>query len=54
MGGGTTTSEVLRYEIENRQFFCLVIVDSDRKYPTDIVGETAQKLIDLISTYNHP
>lgn len=52
MGGGNTTSEVLRHEIENMQFFCLAIADSDRKYPNDVVGDTANKLINLIQTYN--
>ena len=45
MGGGGTTADVLHKEIERGQYFCLVIVDSDRKTPDSDYGETATRVI---------
>ena len=52
MGGGDTTADVLRHEIEDRRFLCLVIADSDRKYPHSKYGQTALKIKEIIENYN--
>lgn len=41
MGGGGTIDKVLEKEIALKQHFCLVLVDSDKKYPDGSVGCTA-------------
>lgn len=46
-GGGGTTVDVYDNEIEQRQKFCLCIVDSDKKYPTDVIGATATDVKNL-------
>lgn len=51
MGGGDTTAEVLKHEVEDRRFLCLVITDSDRKYPHSKYGQTALKIKDVIENY---
>lgn len=53
MGGGDSTAEVLRDEVERKQFFCLVITDSDRKYPYAEYGQTVKKVQSVIDDY-HP
>ena len=51
-GGGSTTSDVVREEVEKARRFCLVIVDSDKKYPEESkVGDTAQKIIEVMENY---
>lgn len=46
-GGGRTTVDVYGNEIEQRQRFCLCIVDSDKKFPTDVIGATAKDVKNL-------
>ena len=53
MGGGDTTADVVKHEVEERQFFCLAISDSDRKCPYARYGQTATKIQDVINSY-HP
>lgn len=51
-GGGSTTSDVVREEVKRPKRFCLVIVDSDKKYPKqERVGDTAQKIIDIMEVF---
>ena len=52
MGGGDTTADVLRHEIEDGRFLCLVITDSDRKFPDSKYGQTALKIKDVMETYS--
>lgn len=52
MGGGDTTADVLKHEIEDRRFLCLVITDSDRKYPDSEYGQTALKIKEVMDRYN--
>lgn len=52
MGGGDTTADVLRHEIEEGRFLCLVITDSDRKYPHSEYGQTAKKIRKVMECYN--
>lgn len=52
MGGGDTAADVLRHEIEDRRFLCLVITDSDRKYPHSKEGQTAMKIRKVMECYN--
>ena len=40
-GGGGTTKDVLQYEKDNEEHFCLAIADSDKKYHMDNIGQTA-------------
>ena len=51
-GGGSTTCDVVRDEIINPRRFCLVVVDSDKKYPGQPdYGGTAQKVVDVMAAY---
>nr|MDE7457073.1 hypothetical protein [Prevotella sp.] len=55
-GGGTTISEVLKYEMKISQHFCLVIGDSDKKcadYKNE--GDTAKGIRNVVKEYekNH-
>ena len=51
MGGGGTTADVLHKEIERGQYFCLAIVDSDRKTPDSDYGETATRVRKEMEVY---
>lgn len=44
MGGGGTMDKVLEKEILKKLHFCMVIADSDKKFPTDSIGDTAKKV----------
>lgn len=51
-GGGSTISEVLKYEIDKMQHFCLVIVDSDKKSINDRKeGDTAKGIRSVVLSY---
>ncbi|MBQ6727134.1 MAG: hypothetical protein IJQ89_11245 [Bacteroidales bacterium] len=51
-GGGSTTCDVVKHEILEKRRFCLVIVDSDKKYPNQPnYGDTARKIVDVIGQY---
>jgi hypothetical protein len=51
-GGGSTTCDVVRDEIITPRRFCLVVVDSDKKYPKQPdYGGTAQKVVDVMAAY---
>ncbi len=44
-GGGSTTCDIVRREIVEAKRFCLVVVDSDKKYPDQPeYGDTAKKI----------
>jgi hypothetical protein len=43
-GGGNTTTDVFRRKIEDGVDFCLTILDSDKKFDNDIIGETAKRI----------
>lgn len=51
MGGGGTTADVLRKEIEKEQYFCLAIVDGDRKTPKAEYGDTAKRVMAVMNDY---
>lgn len=51
MGGGSTTADILRREIFECRHFCLVIVDSDKKYPTAPKGDTSTKIENAMNFY---
>lgn len=44
MGGGNTMATVYHMEIDRRQHFCLAIIDSDKKWPTEKKGRTWEKV----------
>lgn len=46
-GGGSTIDTCLNTEILIGQHTCLAIADSDKKYPSDSIGNTAQNLLKL-------
>lgn len=48
MGGGSTTADILMHEACNREHFCLVISDSDKKHPKGDNGDTAKKIMNTI------
>lgn len=51
-GGGSTTCDVLKHEITEKRRFCLVIVDSDKKFPDQIdYGSTAGKILNVINLH---
>lgn len=52
-GGGSTTYEAVRSELNNKRRFILVIVDSDKKYPTQIIekGSTADKILEVKNSF---
>lgn len=51
-GGGSTTCDVIKHEILKKRRFCLVIVDSDKKFPNQLVyGDTARKIVNVINLY---
>lgn len=53
-GGGSTTCEAVRSELEKEKRFCLVIVDGDKKYPTQPrdPGSTAGKVEEVVKMYS--
>jgi hypothetical protein len=46
-GGNRIWKEYQNYQ-GKMEFLCLCIVDSDKKFPTDHYGDTAQKLLDIL------
>ena len=51
-GGGSTTCDVVKHEILDKRRFCLVIVDSDKKYPDQAnYGDTAGKIVSVIDLH---
>lgn len=48
MGGGDTMRKVLENEILISRHFCLTLADSDKLYPNDVIGSTADKVKDLM------
>lgn len=48
MGGGDTMRKVLENEILISRHFCLTLADSDKLYPNDEIGSTADKVKDLM------
>lgn len=50
MGGGFTTADILMHEVCNREHFCLVISDSDKKWPNGKNGETAIKIENVMNS----
>ena len=51
-GGGATTSDVLNCELDLKQHFCFVIVDSDKKYPDcESEGDTAKGIRETVKEY---
>ena len=44
MGGGDTMRKVLENEILISRHFCLTLADSDKLYPNDVIGSTADKV----------
>lgn len=48
MGGGDTMRKVLENEILISRHFCLTLADSDKLYPNDVIGSTANKVKDLM------
>ncbi len=44
MGGGNTIAKVYKMEIDRGQHFCLSILDSDKKFPTESYGDTCKAL----------
>lgn len=52
-GGGDAMSRVYKKEIDDKHYFCIALMDSDKKYPSASIGETAKKIISLDSKH-HP
>lgn len=52
-GGGATTADVYENQINNYSNFCLCIVDSDKKFPSDEIGGTAVEVKNK-HTAKHP
>lgn len=50
MGGGETIDKVLEKEIMLKQHFCLVLTDSDKKYPGGSIGSTANGVCKQMET----
>lgn len=51
-GGGSTTCDVVKHEILEKRRFCLVIVDSDKKYPNQAnYGDTAGKIVNVVNVH---
>lgn len=48
MGGGDTMRKVLENEILISRHFCLTLADSDKLYPNDVIGSTANKVKELM------
>lgn len=48
MGGGDTMRKVLENEILISRHFCLTLADSDKLYPNDVIGSTADKVKELM------
>ena len=52
MGGGNTTADVYRqYKIDNE--ICLCILDSDKKFSCDTIGDTARRALRVDQTVNN-
>ncbi len=50
-GGGSTTTPTFKRKIDPSEELCLCILDSDRKFPSDLnMGETAKRIIREVGT----
>lgn len=51
MGGGATSAQVLKREVQLRRHLCLAISDSDKCTPTSKTGQTGSDLLALVSSH---
>jgi len=46
-GGGVTTVQTVKNYIDKKSYFCITIADSDKKYDTCDIGDTAEQISDI-------